>query len=116
MTPSRTATITSGFVEVTTKSLHTMFGSAQVSKSTWFQNVNITNTGEDADLFVAVLFDGDAAAVAIDALVIPPGEARVIPKINSRWTYVWTSDDSVDNRLEFVAEVLDEFRDRYALS
>lgn len=114
MTPSRTATITTGFVETTTTSLHSMFGSAQVAKSTWYQNVNLNNTGE-ADLYVAVLHDEASASVTTDALIIPPGESRVIPKLNTRWTYVWTSNAASANRLEFVADVLDEFRERYAI-
>jgi hypothetical protein len=37
----------------------------------------------------------------------------VVPKLNTRWTYVWTEDDAAVNRLEFVAEQLDEFKARY---
>jgi hypothetical protein len=107
-----TATVTTGFVETRTTTLYSMFGSGAASKSSWFQDVNLTNTGE-ADLYVAVLQNENAAAIPVDALIIEPGDSRVVPKLNTRWTYVWTEDDAAVNRLEFVAEQLDEFKARY---
>ena len=111
----RTATIATGFTEKSrTTTLYSLFGNSGPSRAKWYQNVAFMNAGE-SDIYVAVLDVGNALASDIDALRIQPGESRVIPKLHTQWTYVWIENETKSNILEFMAEELDEFKERYAL-
>lgn len=101
MTNTRTATVSSGFVETFATTLKTLLANTQAGKGEEYVDVLIENQGSAELLVASMTKEFRGTPVQGDFAVLSAGDILPLERIALSKTFVATADDAITNQLRF---------------